>query len=224
MVQVEASLLSADDNTLVQQAREAEDGGADGVQIDVMDGRFVPGIRFGPDTVRALRPFIRGILDVHLMIVTPRHNIKAYATSGADRVIVHREACAEGLRTVLADIRKRGLEAAVSINPETPAAVLENLWDAVDAVQVMTVRPGLGGQPFLHGQIEKIRGLKSRIQDLGLEIPIIVDGGITTETAPLAVRAGAAILVAGSAIYNSRGTAAENIAALRQSIAGLKAP
>jgi ribulose-phosphate 3-epimerase len=222
MIQIEASILSADSSRLGEQALEAEAAGADGIQVDVMDGRFVPRVNFGPDTVRALRPLLKGIIDVHLMVVEPERHIEEFARAGADRLIIHQEACPGRLSQVLQSIRRLGVEAGVTINPGTPLSALEGVWDAADVIQVMTVNPGLGGQPFLHEQIGKIRNLSRRLRELGKSTPIVIDGGIDTKTAPLVVAAGAKILVAGSSIYNRRGSIAENFAALRASISGLK--
>jgi ribulose-phosphate 3-epimerase len=222
MIQIEASILSADSSRLGEQALEAEAAGADGIQVDVMDGRFVPRVNFGPDTVRALRPLLKRTIDVHLMVVEPERHIEEFARAGADRLIIHQEACPGRIGPVLQLIRRLGIEAGVTINPDTPLSALEGVWDAADVIQVMTVNPGLGGQPFLHEQIGKIRNLSRRLHELGKSTPIVIDGGIDTKTAPLVVAAGAKILVAGSSIYNRRGSIAENLAALRASISGLK--
>ena len=217
MVAIEASILSADFARLGEQAREAEAAGVDAIQVDVMDGSFVPDITFGPGVVRALRPLVRVPLDVHLMVVSPEQHLSAFAGAGADRLIVHQEACRH-LHRVLQSIRELGIEAGVSINPGTPLTVLEEVLDLVDLIQIMTVNPGWGGQPFLHAQLDKIRRLRRLLEGRGLDLPIGVDGGIDQVTAPLVVEAGAGILVAGSSIYNSETTVAQNVAALRASI------
>jgi len=186
----------------------------DALQIDVMDGRFVPNITFGPGVVRALRPLVALPLDVHLMIVEPERYLAEFAAAGADRLIVHQEACVHLHRT-LQSIRELGVQAGVTLNPSTPLVVLEDVLDLVDVVQVMTVNPGFGGQAFLHSQLDKIRRLRALLDGRGLAIPIAVDGGIAVETASLAVQAGATVLVAGSSIYNERASVAENVAALR---------
>jgi len=216
MVTIEASILSADYARLGAQAREAEAAGADGLQIDVMDGRFVPNITFGPGIVRALRPLVTVTLDVDLMIVEPERHLAAFAEAGADRLTVHREALAHPHR-VLQSIRELGVQAGVAIGPGTSLGALEELLDLVDLVQVMTVNPGWGGQPFLHSQVDKIRRLRRILDGRGLDIPIGVDGGIDRTTAPLVVSAGATVLVSGSSIYNDSATVAENVAALRAS-------
>jgi ribulose-phosphate 3-epimerase len=217
MIAIEPSILSADLTRLGEQAREAEAAGIDGLQVDVMDGRFVPNITFGPLVVRALRSVVSVPLDVHLMIVEPEKYLEDFAAAGADRLMVHQEACVH-LHRVLQRIRELGVEAAVAINPGTPLCVLEEVLDLCDLIQVMTVNPGFGGQPFIHSQVDKIRHLREMLDDRGLEIPIAVDGGIDPTTAPLVVEAGASVLVAGSSIYNSKASVAENIAALRASV------
>jgi ribulose-phosphate 3-epimerase len=218
MIVIEASILSADFARLGEQAREAEAAGVDAIQVDVMDGRFVPDITFGPGVVRALRPLVSVPLDVDLMIVKPERHLAAFADAGADRLIVHREACAHPYR-VLQSIRELGVEASVAIAPGTSLSALEELLDLVDMIQIMTVNPGWGGQPFLHSQLDKIRRLRRMLDERGLDTPIAVDGGIDTATAPLVVRAGATVLVAGSSIYNHKASVAENVAALRASVA-----
>jgi ribulose-phosphate 3-epimerase len=213
---IEASTLSADFARLGEQAREAEAAGVDAIQVDVMDGSFVPDITFGPGVVRALRPLVRVPLDVHLMVVSPERHLAAFAGAGADRLIVHQETCRH-LHRVLQSIRELGIEAGVSINPGTPLTVLEEVLDLVDLIQIMTVNPGWGGQPFLHTQLDKIHRLRRLLERHGLDLPIGVDGGIDLTTAPLVVEAGAGMLVAGSSIFNSEASVAQNVAALRAS-------
>jgi len=217
MVAVEASILSADFARLGQQAREAEAAGVHAIQVDVMDGSFVPDITFGPGVVRALRPLVSLPLDVHLMIVEPERHLEAFANAGADRLIVHQETCPHLHRT-LQSIRELKVEAGVSINPGTPLVVLEEVLDLADLIQVMTVNPGWGGQAFIHSQLDKIRRLRRMLDERGLDVPIGVDGGINPTTAPLVVSAGVKMLVAGSSIYNDRASVAENVAALRASV------
>jgi ribulose-phosphate 3-epimerase len=217
MVSIEASILSADFSRLGDQAQEAEAAGVDGIQIDVMDGRFVPNITFGPGIVRALRPIIRATLDVDLMIVEPEQHLEAFAGAGADRLIVHREACSHPHR-VLRTIRELGVEVGIALGPGTSLCAVEELLEIVDLVQIMTVEPGQGGQPFLHSQLDKVQRLQRMLDERDLEIPIAVDGGIKPATVPLVVRAGATVLVAGSAIYNDRASVAQNVAALRATV------
>jgi ribulose-phosphate 3-epimerase len=217
MVVIEASILSADLDRLGEHAREAEAAGVDAIQVDVMDGRFVPNITFGPQVVRALRPLVRLPLDVDMMIVEPERHIEALADAGADRLMLHWESCLHP-HAVLQSIRKLGVQAGVSISPGTSLCVLEEVLDVVDLVQVMTVNPGWGGQPFIYSQLDKIRRLRRLLDERGLATQIGVDGGIDTTTAPLVVSAGATVLVAGSNIYNDRASVAENVAALRAAL------
>jgi len=221
MISIEPSILSADFTRLGEQAREAEAAGVEGLQIDVMDGRFVPNITFGPGVVAALRPVVSLTLDVHLMIVEPDRYLEDFAKAGADRLMVHQEACLH-LHRVLQTIRELGVEAAVALNPGTPLTSLEEVLDLTDVIQIMTVNPGFGGQPFIHSQVEKIRRLRRMVDERGLDIPIAVDGGIDATTAPLVVEAGATILVAGSSVYNSTAPVADNVAAIRESVAHLQ--
>ena len=217
MIVIEASILSADFARLGEQAREAQAAGVDAIQVDVMDGRFVPDITFGPGVVRALRRLVSVPLDVHLMIVEPERHLAAFAEAGADRLIVHQETCPQFHR-VLKGIRELKVEVGVSINPETPVSVLEENLGLADLIQIMTVNPGRGGQPFIHSQLDKIRRLRHTLQEEQLDIPIAVDGGIDATTAPLAVEAGATVLIAGSSVYNDTASVAENVTALRGSL------
>jgi len=221
MIAIEPSILSADLTRLGEQVREGEAAGIEGFQVDVMDGRFVPNITFGPGVVRALRSLVSGILDVHLMIVEPERYLADFADAGANRLMVHQEATVH-LHRVLQQIRELGAESAVAINPSTPLSVLEDVLDLTDVIQVMTVNPGFGGQPFIHSQVDKIRRLRQMLERRGLDIAIAVDGGIDPTTAPLVVEAGATILVAGSSIYNTRASVAENVRAIRESVARLE--
>ena len=217
MIVIEASILSADFACLGEQARQAEAAGVDAIQVDVMDGRFVPDITFGSGVVRALRPLVSLPLDVHLMIVEPERHLEAFADAGADRLIVHQETCPH-LHRVLQYVRELKIAVGVAINPGTPLSVLEEVLHLADLIQVMTVNPGWGGQPFLHSQLDKIRRLRRMLDERGLDTPIAVDGGIDTTTAPLVVNAGAMVLVAGSSIYNDRASVAQNVATLRASV------
>jgi ribulose-phosphate 3-epimerase len=217
MIAIEPSILSADFARLGEEAREAEAAGVEGLAVDIMDGRFVPNITFGPGVVRALRPLVDLTLDVHLMIVEPERYVAEFADAGADRLVVHQEACLH-LHRVLQSIRELGVEAGVAINPGTPLCVLEEVLDLTDMLLVMTVNPGFGGQPFIRSRVNKIRRLRQMLDERRLETPIAVDGGIDATTAPLVVEAGATVLMAGSSIYNSEASVAENVAALRASV------
>lgn len=217
MIYIEASVLSADFMRLGEQAIEAENAGIDGIQVDIMDGRFVPNITFGPGIVSALRKVVKVTLDIHLMIVEPERFIQEFIDAGADRIFVHQESCIH-LHRALQDIQSKKVEAGVTINPGTPLSALEEVLDHTDIIQIMTVNPGFGGQKFIHAQLNKISRLEEMLERGGYEIPIAVDGGIDTKTAPLAASAGATVLVAGSSIYNTRSPVAENLAGLRESI------
>jgi ribulose-phosphate 3-epimerase len=223
VIAIEPSILSADLTRLGEQALEAQAAGIDGLQIDVMDGRFVPNITFGPGVVAALRSVVTVTLDVHLMIAEPERYLEDFAAAGADRLVVHQEAC-QHLHRVLQSIHELGVEAAVALNPATPLCTLEEVLDLTDVIQIMTVNPGFGGQPFLQSQVAKIRRLRDMLDDRGLHIPIAVDGGVDPTTAPLVVEAGATVLVAGSSVYNRQASVADNIAALRASVARNQPP
>jgi ribulose-phosphate 3-epimerase len=217
MVLIEASILDADLSRLGQEAREAEQARVDGFQIDVMDGLFVPNITFGPNIVRALHDVVKVRLDLHLMIVQPERYLKTFKDGGTARLIVHQEACVH-LHRVLQSIRELELEAGVALNPATPLEAIEEVFGTVDVIQIMTVDPGFGGQPFIESQLGKIGRLHKTLRDRSLEIPIAVDGGINAKTAPLAVKSGASILVSGSSIYNRAASVSDNVAALRTSV------
>ncbi|MEE9239521.1 MAG: ribulose-phosphate 3-epimerase [Thermodesulfobacteriota bacterium] len=217
MVVIEPSILSADFTKLGDAVMEAEKAGVSAIQIDVMDGRFVPNINFGPSVVSAIRPITNMMLDVHLMIVEPEKYIEDFVKAGADQIIVHQEVCTH-LHRVLQSIREMGIKSGVTLNPATPPDMIEDVLELSDFVQVMGVNPGFGGQKFIHSQLNKIRALKSMLEDRGLDVPIGLDGGIDTVTAPLVVEAGATVLVAGSSVYNSRGSVKENVEALLKSV------
>ena len=217
MIVIEPSILSADFARLGQGVKDAEQAGASAIQIDVMDGRFVPNINFGPGVVSAIRPLTKMKLDVHLMIVEPEKYIETFVKAGADRIIVHQEACTH-LHRVLQSIRELGVESGVTLNPATSESTIEYVLELSDFVQVMGVNPGFGGQRFIHSQLEKIRAIKSMLTKKGLDVPVGVDGGVDTETAPLIVEAGATVLIAGSSVYNTKASVSENIEALLKSV------
>jgi len=217
MIIIEPSILSADFTRLGEAVIEAQDAGVTAIQIDVMDGRFVPNINFGPGVVTAIRPLTSMMLDVHLMIVEPEKYIEDFVKAGADQIIVHQETCVH-LHRVLQSIREMGVKSGVTLNPATPPDMIEDVLELSDFVQVMGVNPGFGGQRFINSQLNKIRVLKSMLEDSGLDVPIGVDGGVDTTTAPLIVEAGATVLIAGSSVYNSKGSVKENVDALLKSV------
>lgn len=216
MIKIEASILSADFTRLGEDARAAEAAGVDAIQVDVMDGQFVPNLTFGAGVVQALRSEVSVPLDVHLMIIEPERYLEEFAEAGANRLIIHPEATLHPYR-VLQSIKELEIEAGLSINPGTPLSALEEMLDLVDVIQIMTVNPGFGGQAFLRSQVDKVRRLRRLLEERRLSALIAVDGGIDPSTAPLVVRAGATVLVAGSSIYNQQASVAENVAALRAS-------
>ena len=217
MITFEPSILSADFSRLGEQAQEAQAAGSQIIQIDVMDGVFVPNITFGPSIVSALRSSVGIKLDVHLMIVQPECFIQQFIDAGADRLIIHQEA-SQHLYKTLQSIKNAGVEVGVSINPGTSLSAIEEVLGVVDVVQIMTVNPGFGGQSFLSSQLNKISKLTKILDDRGLQIPIAVDGGIDTQTAPQVVEVGATILVAGSSVFNQQKTVAENLKDLHMSV------
>ena len=216
-VKIAASILSADFTRLGEEIKKVEQGGADIIHVDVMDGRFVPNMTVGPAIVKAIKEVTRLPVDVHLMVEDPAWFIRELEGTGIDMMSVHPEVTRRLDRT-LERIRGTGAKAGVALNPSTPLDAIECPLSHLDYMLAMTVSPGFGGQPFLPIVLPKIEEARRRFQSAGLELDIEVDGGIDPQTAPQAVRAGASILVAGTAIYRT-GDITAAISELRESIA-----
>ncbi|WJQ08228.1 ribulose-phosphate 3-epimerase [Geobacillus stearothermophilus] len=217
MIRIAPSILSADFARLAEEIRSVEEGGADWLHVDVMDGRFVPNITIGPPVVAAIRPVTKLPLDVHLMIADPDRYIPAFAKAGADIISVHAEACVHLHRTIHF-IKEQGVKAGVVLNPHTPVETIRHIIADVDLVLLMTVNPGFGGQAFIPSVVPKIREVARLAGEQNKALDIEVDGGVNAKTAPLCAEAGANVLVAGSAIYNEADRAAA-IRALREACA-----
>ena len=220
-IQIAASVLSADFSRLGEQAREALEAGVRVIHMDVMDGHFVPNLSMGPQVVRSLRPLadrFNARLHVHLMIHEPDRYLADFVHAGANSVSVHVEACPHLYRTIQ-EIRALGVRPGVALNPATPLLMVEEILTEVDFLLVMSVEPGFGGQDFIPSSLDKIGRLRRMLSERGLDlVKIAVDGGIHPKTAAAVARAGASMLIAGSAIFSAHASVADNLQELRAAI------
>jgi ribulose-phosphate 3-epimerase len=209
------SILTADFTRLGEQIREAEAAGVDWIHLDVMDGNFVPNITFGPVLVQAVRQVTKLPLDVHLMIAQPERYLADFAQAGANWLTVHVETCSH-LHSTIQQIKELGCQAGVTLNPATPLSTLEEILPEVNLVLVMSVNPGFGGQKYIPSSTPKIARLRAMLDAIGSPAELEVDGGINAATIAEVVKAGASVLVIGSAIFNSKALIAENVRTLRE--------
>jgi ribulose-phosphate 3-epimerase len=223
-IKIAPSILAADFARLADAVQEAERGGADWIHVDVMDGHFVPNLTIGPPVAAAVRKITELPLDAHLMISSPDRFLEAFADAGVDRLTVHVEACTH-LHRVVERIHELGMKAGVALNPATPVASLADIIEYLDLVLVMSVNPGFGGQSFIASALRRIGAVRAHLEVSGVPgVEIQVDGGITRETIGPVVRAGATVLVAGSAVFGGRGTVADNIMELRDAAQAAPGP
>ena len=220
-VKIAPSILSADFGRLGEQVAEATKAGADYIHVDVMDGRYVPNITIGPLVVEAIRSWTHLPLDVHLMVVEPEKLVPRFVSVGSDIVTVHAEACTH-LHRVVRQIKELGARAGVAINPATPLSAVEEVLADVDLVLAMTVNPGFPAQEFIQSTLGKVSRLREMLDARRLSAELEVDGGIKAHNAAEVVRAGARVLVAGSAVYNNERTVKEALDLIRDNIQGLR--
>ncbi len=202
MIKLAPSILAADFARLLDDVKKVENAGCEYLHIDVMDGHFVPNITLGPAIVKSLRKDVDMVFDAHLMIENPDQYVKDFVDAGCDLIVVHQEACRHLHRTIQ-NVKSHGIKVGVALNPATPIETIKNVLQDIDMVLIMTVNPGFGGQSFIESMVPKIQELKGLIDSQNLNVDIQVDGGIKPENVAKVVKAGANIIVAGSAIFNS---------------------
>lgn len=214
-IKISPSILSCDFSEIGSEIEKLNNSGADLIHIDVMDGHFVPNLTFGPPIISKIRKCSKLPFDVHLMISPVEKYIQDYANAGADIITFHPEAT-DNIQRTINIIKSCGKKVGISLNPETASAVIENYLKEIDLILIMSVNPGFAGQKFMPEVLEKVKFFRSKIESENLNIDIEIDGGIDFETAPLAIKAGANILVSGTTIFKGKNNISENIKSLRK--------